>query len=75
MTYPYGELENKSDKELIAEHDRLADRTPPSLNYYLDELSRRSVARLAKWVLVLTVVLVVLTAVLVALTLVLIFRP
>jgi len=39
------ELRSASEKELIQEHDELAEHTLPGVDYYLNELARRESAR------------------------------
>ncbi|WP_454112818.1 hypothetical protein [Microbacterium maritypicum] len=42
MSYSIEKLRSLSDEELIAQHDHQATMTSVGVNYYLDELDRRS---------------------------------
>lgn len=42
MSYSIEKLRSLPDEELIAQHDRQATMTSVGVNYYLDELDRRS---------------------------------
>lgn len=42
MSYSIAKLRALTDEELIAQHDRQAQNTSVGVNYYLDELDRRS---------------------------------
>ena len=71
----FAELERMSDKELRERHDQVARHTQVGLQWYLDELRRREVARqtralvrLTWFIAAMTVANVVLVAVAVART-------
>ena len=47
MSYLLAELRKQGDEQLVQEHDELAKSTSVGIQYYLDELDRRSYKRLA----------------------------
>jgi hypothetical protein len=67
-TPPYSELRATSDEKLIEAHDNVAKNTAWSVDYFLNELSRREQARqtdtmlkLTRWIFWLTVVVTLAT--------------
>lgn len=49
------ELRNKSDDDLIKDHDELASRTTIGINYYREELDRRSRDKQEKVMIILSI--------------------
>lgn len=64
MSLKYQELREKTDEELINEHDRKSENTVVGIDYYLEELARRDSQRIndsmlmcTKWITAMTAVM------------------
>ena len=65
MSYSYKELNNKSDEDLIKEHDELARSTVAGVDYFLQELRGRRIDKFTRALVNLTYVLLFLTVMLI----------
>lgn len=64
MTAPkLKELRDMDEDDLIAAHDRVANRTEPAVNYYLSELARRDQSRQTKQMLKYTNLIFIMTGI------------
>ena len=63
MSYTYKKLHEMSDDEIIEEYDKQATNTNVGINYYADELNRRSMEKSNKIMVKCTIAITIMTAV------------
>lgn len=73
MVYTIEQLRQLSDEQLIQEHDEKAKNTVVGINYYIDELDRRSRDRSEKAMFKLTIVSTVTSILAIILSIIAIF--
>lgn len=62
MSWEWSELQNKSEEEIIAEHDlRMASGMNVDIGYLVSEVYNRRLSRIARWIFYLTIVITILT--------------